>query len=175
MPNPPKYLLLGEILRPHGVRGEVRMRVLTDYPERIAEREQVLLSEDEDGTRVQTYQPETLRMHQEYALLKLKGIDDRDAAERLRQLYVLIELEDAVPLDEGEFYLYQVIGIQVVTEDGETLGTVRDVMETGANDVYIIDSERYGEVLLPAIPSVVLKTDITAGIMTVRLMDGLLP
>ncbi|MDX2137231.1 MAG: ribosome maturation factor RimM [Chloroflexota bacterium] len=175
MPNPPKYLLLGEILRPHGVRGEVRMRVLTDYPERIAERDQVLLSEDEDGTRIQTYQPEALRMHQEYALLKLKGIDDRDAAERLRELYVLIELEDAVPLDEGEFYLYQIIGIEVVTEDGETLGTVRDVMETGANDVYIIDSERYGEVLLPAIPSVVLKTDIAAGVMTVRLMDGLLP
>jgi 16S rRNA processing protein RimM len=175
MQNPPKYLLLGEILRPHGVRGEVRMRVTTDYPERIAERKQLLLSEDEAGTHVETYHPEALRMHQEYALLKLKGIDDRDAAERLRQLYVLVELEDAVPLEEGEFYLYQVIGIRVVTEEGETLGTVRDVMETGANDVYIIDSERYGEVLLPAIPSVVLKTDIPAGVMTVRLMDGLLP
>jgi 16S rRNA processing protein RimM len=171
----PRFLILGEISRPHGVRGEVRMRVSTDYPERIAEQTHLTVAQDENGKKARQYKLESMRMHQNYALLKFEGIDDRDTADLLRELYVLVELENAVPLDEGEFYLFQIIGIQVFTDAGEPLGTVREVMETGANDVYIIDSDRYGEILLPAIPSIILKTDVAEGIMTVHLMDGLLP
>jgi 16S rRNA processing protein RimM len=114
-------------------------------------------------------------MHQGYALLTLKGVADRDEADRLRGLYALVGIEDAVPLEEGEFYLYQVIGLSVVTEDGERIGILNDVMETGANDVYIVNSEQYGSVLIPVIENVVLKTDIDAGTITVRLPEGLLP
>jgi 16S rRNA processing protein RimM len=174
-PQPPQYLILGEILRPHGVRGELRMRVFTDYPERIAEKSQLILAENEEGKRARQLKLESMRMHQNYALLKFEGVDDRDAADLFRELLVLVEIDDAVPLEEGEFYLYQVIGLQVVTDEGETLGTVKEVMETGANDVYIVESERYGEVLLPAIPSIIVRTDVEAGIVTVHLMDGLLP
>lgn len=173
--QPPQYLILGEILRPHGVRGELRMRVFTDYPERIADKQQLILAEDEEGKKARTLRLESVRMHQNYALLKFEGIDDRDAADLLRELIVLVEMDDAVPLEEGEFYLYQVIGLQVVTDDGENLGTIKEVMETGANDVYIVDTEQYGEVLLPAIPSIILNTDVKAGVVTVHLMDGLLP
>ena len=151
------------------------MRVFTDYPERMRELSHLIVSEDESGTKAKTLRLDAMRMHQNYALLKFEGVDDRDAADRFRDLYVLVELENAVPLDEGEFYLYQVIGLQVVSDVGEVIGRVREVMETGANDVYIIDSDRYGEVLLPAIPSIILSTDIEAGIITVHLMDGLLP
>lgn len=171
----PQYLILGEILRPHGVRGELRMRVFTDYPERIAEKPQLILAEDEEGKKARTLRLQSVRMHQNYALLKFEGIDDRDAADLLRELLVLVEIDDAVPLEEGEFYLFQVIGLHVVTDDGESLGTVKEVMETGANDVYVIETEHYGEVLLPAIPSIILNTDVEAGVVTVHIMDGLLP
>lgn len=177
-PNPPQspqYLILGEILRPHGVRGELRMRVFTDYPERIAEKPHLILAENEDGKKARQIKLESVRMHQNYALVKFEGVDDRDAADLLRELLVLVAIDDAIPLEEGEFYLYQVIGLQVITDEGETLGTVKEVMETGANDVYIVDTEHYGEVLLPAIPSIILKTDVEAGIVTVHIMDGLLP
>jgi 16S rRNA processing protein RimM len=174
-PSKPNYLLLGEILRPHGIRGEIRMRVLTDYPERIRELGQIFLADNENGAKAKPYTVDALRMHQGYALLTLKGVADRDEADRLRGLYALVGIEDAVPLEEGEFYLYQVIGLSVVTEDGERIGILNDVMETGANDVYIVNSEQYGSVLIPVIENVVLKTDIDAGTITVRLPEGLLP
>ncbi|MCC6613641.1 MAG: 16S rRNA processing protein RimM [Anaerolineae bacterium] len=171
----PAYLVLGKILRPHGVRGEIRMHVMTDYPERLSELEQVYLSKDEAGTHVKAYDLEHVRLHQGYALLTLGGIEDRDEAEPLRQLFVLIDLENAVPLEEGEFYLYELIGIEVYTVDDEHLGRLVDVIETGANDVYVVEGESYGEVLIPATDEVIVKTDIDAGRMTVQLPEGLLP
>lgn len=171
----PDYLLIGEILRPHGIRGELRMRVMTDYPERIASMEQVWLSEDETGNNAAAYPLESSRLHQNYALLKLIGIDDRTHAEKLRALYVFVEFDQAVPLEEGEFYLFELLGLQVVTVEGETLGELIEVIETGANDVYVIQSETYGEVLIPVIDSVIVKTDIDGGRITVDLPEGLLP
>ncbi|NWF70669.1 MAG: 16S rRNA processing protein RimM [Chloroflexi bacterium] len=171
----PEYLILGEVLRPHGVRGEVRMRILTAYPERLASIETVFLGEDPMQPRATAYKLEQVRMHQNYGLLKLAGIDDRNQAERLRALYVMTTLDQAVPLEEDEFYLYELIGMTVKTEDGQTLGTLREVLETGANDVYIIDSPHYGEVLIPVLDDIILKTDNDQGVLTVRLPQGLLP
>jgi 16S rRNA processing protein RimM len=170
----PEFLLLGEILRPHGIRGELRMRVLTDYPERIAKLGQVHLGRSARGTAT-IYTVEHLRMHKQYGLLKLTGFDDRDEADKLRGLYVMVRVEDAVPLDEGEYYLYQLIGLAVSTTDGQDLGTIKDVLETGANDVYILDSPTYGEVLIPATEETIIEMNIDAGTMTVKLPDGLLP
>ncbi len=172
----PRFLLLGEVLRPHGVRGELRVRLLTDYPERISTMEYIHLGKDPHSEVAAEYNVEHLRLHQEgYALLKLKAVDDRDAADLLRQLFVMVPLEDAVPLEEGEFYLYQLIGITVQTEDGTPLGTLREVLETGANDVYIIDSPVHGEILIPVTEETVLDTRINDGLMIVRLPEGLLP
>jgi 16S rRNA processing protein RimM len=116
-----------------------------------------------------------MRMNVEYGLLKLKGIDDRDQADRLRGQYIMIDLAHAVPLEEGEFYLYQLIGITVQTTQGEVLGTITDVLETGANDVYVVDSPTYGEILIPDIEQTVLNVDVEAGLVLVELPDGLLP
>ncbi len=171
----PRYLLLGEILRPHGVRGELRMRILTDYPERIVELEQVYLGENPQVSDPDPYQAEALRMHQGYGLLKLRDVDTRNEAELLRQLYVMVSIEQAVPLEEDEIYLFQLIGLVVRTEQGERLGTIRDVLETGANDVYIVDSPDYGEILIPITEETHLETDLGAGHVVVRLPDGLLP
>lgn len=171
----PKYLLLGEILRPHGIRGEVRMRVLTDYPERIGELETVYLGRHENDPDPKPYTVDSMRMHQQYVLLKLNGIEDRTIAERLRQLIVMVDIQHAVPLEEGEFYLFELIGLTVKTEDGETLGELVEVLETGANDVYIVASPEYGEVLLPAIESTIIKTDVANNEMIVRIPEGLIP
>jgi 16S rRNA processing protein RimM len=171
----PRFLLLGEILRPHGVRGEVRMRLLTDYPERISQLEHVYIGSSPDAAEPVLYVVQHMRMHQNYGLLKLKTIDDRNAAERLRALMVMVTLEDAVPLEADEIYLYQLINLTVQTEAGEILGVITDVLETGANDVYIIDSPTYGEVLIPVTAETIIETDIEAGIVIVQLPEGLLP
>lgn len=173
--NTPQYLLLGEILRPHGIRGEVKMRVLTDYPERIAELDAVFVGNGVDDQSPKTYTAEHLRMHQGYALLKFESIRDRNAAESLRGLFVMVRTADAVPLDDDEIYLFQLIGMNVYLEDETLLGTLEEVLETGANDVYIVQSRRYGEVLVPATDETIIETDPDANRMTVRLPDGLLP
>jgi 16S rRNA processing protein RimM len=171
----PDYLLLGEILRPHGVAGEVRMRILTAYPERLSELETVYLADNTDGTDATEYLLESVRMHQGYALMKFEDVGDRDEADRLRQLYVMIAVEDAVPLEEGEFYLYQLIGLEVETEEGQPLGNITEVIETGANDVYVVNGAAYGEVLIPVTEETIVKTDIDAGKIVVKLPEGLLP
>ncbi len=177
MPTPqePQHLLIGEILRPHGVIGEVRMKVITHYPERLPQLKVVYLATSMDSPKITSYDLERMRMHQGYALMKFKGIDDRDQADRLRQLVVMVAIGDAIPLDDGEVYLYQLVGLTVQTQEGETLGKLTEVLETGANDVYIIDSPKYGEVLIPATSHTILSTDIKSGIMIVSLPDGLLP
>jgi len=171
----PAYLLLGEVLRPHGIRGELRIRLLTDYPERIGDLETVYLADNPEPAKPKPYKVQGMRMNGIYGLLKLHQIDDRDQADRLRGLYVLVDMEHAVPLEEGEFYLYQLLGLKVETSAGEALGTLVEVLETGANDVYIVDSPRYGEILIPVTDETILKTDIDAGVVIVDLPEGLLP
>ena len=171
----PRYLLLGEILRPHGVRGELRMRILTAYPERITQLKMGYVGTDPESADASGYQVEHMRMHQDYGLLKLAGIDDRSQAELLRQLFVMVDFQDAVPLDEDEVYLYQLIGLLVETESGEQLGRITEVLETGANDVYIVNGPTYGEILIPVTNQTIVKTDLEAGKLVVNLPEGLLP
>lgn len=171
----PRYLLLGEILRPHGIRGELRVRLLTDYPERLSEMESVFIGRNPESDDVTRYHIDQIRVHQGYGLLKLKEIDSRDAADLLRELFVMVELENAVPLEEDEIYLYQLIGLNVQTEAGVQLGKLVEVLETGANDVYVVQGDRYGEVLIPVLDSTIVDTDIDQGRLIVNLPEGLLP
>lgn len=172
--EPPPFLLLGRVLRPHGVRGELRIEVLTDYPERIVPDREVFLGRTPDDPASTTaYRVLKARTHQQYLILQLEGVPDRNAADLLRERFVMVPIEDAVPLEEGEFYLYQAIGLAVYTVEGEHLGEVTDVLETGANDVYVVQGPR-GEILLPSIDECVIEIDIENRKMTVRLMDGLL-
>jgi 16S rRNA processing protein RimM len=113
------------------------------------------------------------RRHLQYLILRLEGVEDRSTADLLRERYVMVPLEDAVPLEEGEFYLFQAIGLAVSTAEQEHLGEIVDVLETGANDVYVVQGPR-GEILIPAIADCILDIDIEARTMTVQLMDGLL-
>lgn len=164
----PTHLVIGKIVAPFGIRGEVKVRIESDDPERFALLETVYL-----GKALRPYTIESSRIHQGSALLHFRGVDDRTAAEALRDQFVYVTMEEALPLGEGEYYVYQIEGLAAVTAEGERLGTVREVLQTGANDVYVIDGPK-GEILLPVIPDVILGVDLDAGTITVRIPDGLL-
>ena len=169
----PRFLAVGRVSRPHGVRGELRVVLLTDYPGRLGQHAYFYLASPDSPEMVRRYPVEKLRRHKEVLLLKLGGCDDRTGAEELRGQLVQIPTEEAVPLEEGEYYDFQLIGVKVEAESGETLGQVVEVLKTGANDVYIVRGS-WGEVLLPAVKDVVLKLDIEARQMVVNLLPGLL-
>jgi 16S rRNA processing protein RimM len=164
----PRFLVIGEITKPHGVRGEMRVMPLTDRPERFTWLKEIFLGEDGE-----TLVPVTsARLHQNFVLLKLAGYETRDAAESLRGTKLVIPADQAIPLEEGEYYLYELIGMDVLTEAGESLGEITDVIETGANNVFVVrGAER--ELLIPDIPDVVLDIDFEDGRMIVRPLPGL--
>jgi len=165
----PRFVAIGRIVQPHGVRGEVSVEVLTDFPERFDTLEVVYLG---SASEAEARQVKAARWHQDRVLLSFEGCEDRTAAEGLRGLLVQIPIEEAMPLPEGEYYAYDLIGLDVVTVEGEALGRVDDILFTGANDVYVVVGPR-GQILLPAIADVVERIDLSAGQVVVRLMDGL--
>jgi 16S rRNA processing protein RimM len=165
----PEFLIVGQVIRPHGIRGEVGMKTLTAYPERLLHVETLYI-----GPGCEPIHVGRIRPHSEGMIIHFDGVDDRDAAEDLRGLLVHVHIDDAVPLAEGEVYLWQIEGIRVVTDAGQELGRVTGLFETGANDVYVVTTPEGGEVLLPAIPEVILKVNVEAQVMTVHLMNGLL-
>ena len=172
--NPePSYIIVGRVRRPHGIRGEVRVEILTDYPERLVQHDYLYLAHAQSPDEVERYPLEAVRPHKGILLIKLGGVDDRDAAEELRGTLVQVPFEEAVPLEEGEYYHFQLIGMDVEMETGEWLGRVAEVIETGAHDVYVIRGPR-GEVLLPAIEDVILELNTKTRKMVVRPLPGLL-
>ncbi|RME50363.1 MAG: 16S rRNA processing protein RimM [Caldilineae bacterium] len=166
----PDFLVIGQIVKPHGVRGEVLVKVLTDFPERFETMQTVLVGKVGAGRR---YTVESRRWHKGMVLLHLKGIADRNAAEILRGLYLQIPIAEAMPLEPGVYYHHQLLGLAVLTDDGTLLGELVDILETGANDVYIVQGPQ-GEILLPATEEVIRTIDLNAGQMIVHLLDGLL-
>ena len=164
----PRFLVIGQVTKPHGVRGEVRAMPQTDLPERFTWLEQVYLGEEAE----QPVAVVSARLHKGFVLLKLVGYNDREAAEGLRGVALCIPVSEAVPLSEGEYYLRDLLGLTVLTDTGEVLGTIADVIETGANNVFVVRGER--ELLIPDIPDVVLDIDFDKGQVTIQPMPGLL-
>ncbi len=143
------------------------MRIDTDFADRFSLLQRVFVGPD--------HQPRQLigfRQHQKFGLMKLAGCDTVEDAEQLRGLEVQVPLAEAVPLGPGEYYVYQIEGLDVKTEDGEYLGRVHQVLFPGSNPVYVVRGTR--EVLIPALPEVLRKVDLEAGCLTVRLLPGLL-
>jgi 16S rRNA processing protein RimM len=165
--------VVGRILRPHGIRGELRVGIITHYPERLGQQACFYLASPDAPEAAQRYSVEKLRRHGGALLLKLGGCDDRNAADELRGMLVQIPVEAAVPLEEGEYYHFQLIGVRVEMENGEWLGQVVEVLVTGANDVYVVRGP-WGEVLLPAVDDVVLELDLELRRMVVHLLPGML-
>ena len=163
-------LKVGVITTTHGVRGEVKVFPTTD-PERFLDLEYVIL---DAGREMKKLEIRNVKFFKNLVILKFDGIDNINDIERYKKCPLLVERKDAVALEEDEYFIADMIGIQVVTEDDEPFGTLKDVMETGANDVYVIDTEEHGEVLVPAIRECILDVDIENQKMKIHLMDGLI-
>ncbi len=165
-PVPPDSLIVGRILAPWSIRGEVKVEVLTDFPERFAPRKVVYLN-------TSPLEIESCRYHKHHLILKLVTIDSIEAAEKLRGQDLTIPSSELYALPEGQYYTFQLIGLKVVTTEGQTLGRVTDIMSTASNDVYIVEGKR-GEILIPAIEDVVKSIDLKKGKMVIEAIEGLL-
>jgi 16S rRNA processing protein RimM len=163
----PRYLAVARILTSFGVHGELRAEILTEFPERFAGLQTVYLSEE-----AQPYSLESSRLQRGQVILKLQGIDTPEQAAKLRGQLVQVPVEEAVALPEGQYYLYQIVGLAVETTAGEPLGHVTDVLFTGANDVYVVRGER-GELLVPAIEQVVKQVDLEHGRLIIEPLQGM--
>lgn len=165
-----KQLQVGVISSTHGVRGEVKVFPTTDDVTRFRQLKKVYL---DTGREMLPLEIQNVKFFKQFAILKFKGIDNINDIEKYRGKSLMIDREDAVDLDEDEYFIADMIGMKVCTEDGSEFGTLKDVMETGANDVYIIDSLEHGEVLIPAIRECILDVDMDEDRMTIHLMEGL--
>lgn len=162
------YLVVGEILKPWGFRGEVKLKVLSDYPQRLVKHKTVYL-----GSEARAFQVESARLHSGYVLMKFVGYDTDASVAKLRGEIVHIAADQAAPLKKNQYYHHQLIGLNVVTRSGDPLGTLTEILETGANDVYLVRTPEGKEILLPAIKSVIKKIDLPAKTVTVELIPGL--
>jgi 16S rRNA processing protein RimM len=164
---PPEGLIVGELVGIHGLLGEVKLYPITDDPERLARYRRLVL-QFPDGTW-QEVRVQRARAHKNIWLLKLRDVNTMEAAEALRGAQVLIRTEQAEPLPEGQFYLHEVIGLRVVTPEGEELGKVTDVLRNPANDIYVA-----GPYMIPAVKALIERIDPAAGVLVVRSRDSLL-
>lgn len=161
---------IGKILNAHGVRGELKVEPLTDNPERYKILEQVYLEDRKKNYTL--YDVEFVRFHKGNVLVKLAGIDDMDAAKLVKNQHLAINKSDRMPLEEGAYYIDDLIGLQVF-EDDRPIGVLKDVLQPGANDVYVLDSSIYPDLYIPALKSVILSVDLENKRMDVKLPKGL--
>ncbi|MFZ5878824.1 MAG: ribosome maturation factor RimM [Chloroflexota bacterium] len=164
----PEYLVVGFLRRPHGVGGEMLMDPHTDFPERFRAGRKVYLGD--------AHKPATLasvRPHGKSLLVRLRGVSTPEQAGQMRNTWVFIKSTDAPALPEGQYYQYQLIGLKVVDENDQPLGTLTEIIETGANDVYVVTNAEGKELLLPVIPEVILDLQPGAGFIRVHLLEGL--
>jgi len=164
----PLYLSVGYLRRPHGLHGEIIMDLHTDFPERMKLGRKMFVGDE--------HKPLTLdgiREHGKGVLVKFKNVETPEDAGLYRNQWVFIKTKDAPPLPDGQLYQYELIGFKVVDESENPLGTLVEILETGANDVYVVKDDAGKEILLPAIPSVILDLDIGARTIRVHVLDGL--
>jgi 16S rRNA processing protein RimM len=164
------YYNVGKVTSAHGIKGEVKVYPLTNVPERFYDLEYVWIFDDQQ--RPYKYDIEYVKIISKRVCVKLKGIDTRDDAEKLKGAFLKVNSQNALKLEENEYFIKDLLGMKVYTEEGSFLGTLVEVLKTGANDVYVIKTEKR-EILIPAIKEVVKKVDVDNKVMVVHLLEGL--
>ena len=164
----PAFLAAGKLRRPHGVRGELVMELYTDFPERLHPPLTVYLGENHIPMTLRS-----VRIHNEGMIMGFEGVDSPEDAGRYRNQVLYTSTRNLPALTEGEYYFHQLIGLSVEDEAGVLLGKLTEIIETGANDVYVVADVNGRELLLPAIPDVILGIDLNTKTMHVHLLPGL--
>ncbi|MGL4738564.1 MAG: ribosome maturation factor RimM [Cellulosilyticaceae bacterium] len=165
-----QLLTIGKIVNTHGVRGEMRVKPITDKLETFDKLSEVYVV----GRDTKVYEIAGIRPHKGFMLLRLKGIETMDAAELLKNYELKIERKNAIPLESDEYYISDLYDMEVETEEGRKLGVIVDILFTGSNDVYVIkNQETQKELLIPAIKQCIKKISLADNKMTVHLLEGL--
>lgn len=164
-------LRVGVFANTHGVRGEIKVFPTTDDMTRFKKLKTLYLDK---GTELVKLEVSSVRFFKNMVIMKFKGIDNINDIEKYKGKDLLIEREQAVPLQENEYFICDIIASKVVTEEGEEIGTLKEVLQTGANDVYVVKTEEGKEVLFPVIEECVLDVNTEEKVVTVRLMPGIM-
>ncbi len=166
-----ELITIGKIVGHFGYKGEVKVTPLTDFPERFNGLKQIKVNK---RGQISIKQVESLKSNANGFIFKLSGIDSKETAQEFRGSLLQIEETEVYPLPEGYYYHFQLKGLQVHDNHRGLLGELTEVLETGANDVYVIKSPRFGEILIPAIKEVIIKVDLENKMMQVDLLPGII-
>ena len=169
LPGEPAFLAVGKLRHPHGVHGEILMEVLTDFPERLIPGAILYLSSGKDQLRLIKCRP-----HREGLLMTFEGFTIPEEISQFRNQIVFVKADDRPPLADGEYYQHQLINLHVTTDAGVPVGTVAEILETGASDVLVIRPESGPEVLIPIVDAFIQSIDLTNREITVHLIPGIL-
>ena len=169
--DPNDLVTIGRIAGTHGYKGTVKVVPLTDFPERFQSLQQVYLNH---AGVVRPVVVESAVPQNKMVLVTLRGLESKEDALTFRGALLMVEEKDVYPLPDGVYYHFQLVGLQVIDSQHGELGKLAEVMETGANDVYLVQSPEYGEILIPAIGEVIQSVDLEQGVMKVTLLPGLL-
>jgi 16S rRNA processing protein RimM len=164
-------ITIGKITKSVGKDGLLNVTPMTDFPERFCQLKRVTIA-DNNGYEM-VAEVEKVHYNSKHVTLKLKGIDSIKGAERFRNMFLLIRPDEAFPLPQGHYYIFDIVGLVVMTESGAKVGEIQDVMKLESNDVYVVRSHR-GEVLIPATKEIVRKIDVEHGRMVIHPVKGLL-
>lgn len=165
------YLRVGVIASTHGLKGEVKVFPTTDDPERFRDLKQVFL---DTGNEYKSLNVAGVKFFKNQVILKFREFNDINEIEQYKGKDLLVTRDQAVPLKENENFITDLIDMEVYTDEDKRLGVLTDVLQTGANDVYVVETDEGKEVLLPAIPSCILEVNVETARMTVHILEGLL-
>ena len=164
-------LQVGIITSTHGIKGEVKVYPTTDDINRFKKLKHVVLDTKKEKIELEI---EQVKFFKQYAILKFKGIDDINDIEKYKNMSLYVTRENAVKLKKDEYFIADLIGLKVINEDETYFGELKDVISTGANDVYVIETNENGEVLIPAIKDCILSVDMEERLMKIHLLKGLI-
>ncbi len=169
---PSRFITIGRVLKPHGVNGVLKVESLTDHPGRFDLLQRVFLGPED----APTHEFEVVRVQHmnRFVLLSLKGVNSYEEADRQRNGFVQIPENQALPLPEGSFYIFQLIGLSVYTDDGRYVGRVTEIQNFPAQDLFVVHDDDGREILIPDVPAFIRKIDVEEGRITITPIDGLL-
>ena len=166
-----KRLEIGQIINTFGIKGEVKVFPLTDDIKRFDDLETVYVKTKKES---QLYNIESIKYHKNFVLIKFKEINTVEQAETLRNSYLEVDRAQAIPLNEGEYFIADLIGLEVYSDEGKLIGKVDDIYNTGANDIYVVKDDLGKQTLLPGIKDVIKNVDLEKGQIIVHLIPGLI-